>query len=229
MLIKGTYTVVSGTTFDIEYSPAAADGKRYPLAVVIHGNFGLVDPFGTELRKFAEQLAALGYFVGLPSYYPAGFKDKTDTNIDARAPALAAAIKFLSGCAGCDASRLGIVGFSLGGGIAASYIDSAPAGTVKVFADFYGYVGPTLAGGVAKFPPTIVFNNNKDPFVPVKEHSKPLADALGIAGIIHEEHWYDDNWPEGGFHAFEPGKAADLDSRDRTQKWFGNYMPAKGV
>jgi hypothetical protein len=104
---------------------------------------------------------------------------------------------------------------------------------VSVFVDFYGYVGTKLAGGVANFPPTIIFHNKNDKqFVPAAEHSEPLAKALATAGKTYEPvppyNWYDDHWELGANHAFNPGGSADKDSRERTAKWLVKHMPPVG-
>ena len=182
-----TFSTGPGMDFNIEIAPAPADGKRYPVVVLIHGNFGLVAPFGDPLRHFTEEIAALGYLATLPTYYNDGRDHRDDTDIAGHVPALTAAIKHLRGRPDADPDRLGLVGFSLGGGIAMSYITASRPGTVKVFADFYGYVAPVLGAGVAKFPPTIIFHNEDDPVVRVAENSEPLAKALdGPPRIDHD-------------------------------------------
>ena len=228
-----TYTTSTGETLDIEIAPAPADGKRYPIVVLVHGNFGLKDPFGNQLRDFTKEIAALGYLAALPSYYPTGQGDPGDTNIAGHLPALTAAVAHLSGRKDADITRLGLVGFSLGGGIAMSYINASPAGTVKVFADFYGLVSPLLSGGVAKFPPTIMFHNLGDPVVPVAVNSELLADALALAGIEHKPDrrpypWFNGHWEPGAFHAFEPGSPDDVNSRNATKTWLTTHMPPVG-
>ena len=234
-MIVQTYSTSTGSTFDIEIAPAPADGKRYPVVVLVHGNFGLGAPYGAQLRTFTEEIAALGYLAALPTYYPKGGLNLTDTDIATHLPALTAAVAHLSLRPDADITRLALVGFSLGGGIAISYIASSPAGTVKAFADFYGLVPPGLllppapSPGVAKFPPTILFHNEKDPVVRLAENSEPLADALEVAGIVHDPVrpylWYEDNWDQGAFHAFRPGGDADKDSRTRTKTWLTRHMP----
>ena len=231
-MIVESYRTDSGATFDIEIAPAPADSKRYPVVVLIHGNLGLADPFGPQLRDFTKDIAKLGYLAALPAYYPTGQSDLRDTDIDAHVPALTAAIKYLRRRTDADPDRLGLVGFSLGGGIAMSYITASPAGTVNVFADFYGYVAPLLGAGVAKFPPTIIFHNGHDPIVRVAENSEPLADALAAAGIAHDPvrpyRWYQGNWERGFGHAFEPGGPDDATSRAGTKTWLTTHMPPTG-
>ncbi len=228
MLTKETYILDPTTSFDVEIA-VAPPGKRLPLVVVVHGNFGLGAPFGVQLRSFTEELAALGFVTALPTYYSGGRGDPLDSDIAGKLPALTAAIRHLSKRADVDASRLGLVGFSLGAGISMAFINSVPAGTVRAFADFYGYVAPLLVGGVEKFPPTILFHNSIDHIVKPSENSEPLIEALSKTTIIHEPAgapyaWYNDQWEPGLNHAFAPGGTADTDSRKRAGQWMANYV-----
>ena len=112
-----------------------------------------------------------------------------------------------------------------------SYITTSPAGSVKVFADFYGLVAPLLRAGVAKFPPTIIFHNKYDElFVTPAKNSVPLANALAgsTPRIEHEYHEYEELWAGGFNHAFEPGQTADTDSHNRTKAWLTKHMPPIG-
>ena len=222
------FTTSAGDKFNIEIAPAPKDGKKHPVVVLVHGNFGLVGTFGDQLRNFAKEIAGLGYLAALPNLYLDAEPHPTDTDIAGKLPTLKAAIKHLSdNRPDGDIARLGLVGFSLGGGVAMSYINDSTAGAVKVFADFYGLVEPLLGDGVAKFPPTIIFHNKNDKrFVPPDKNSLPLADALAKSTpkIEHEYHEYDEVWALGFNHAFEPGKHADTDSRDRTKKWLAKYL-----
>ena len=228
MLTKESYAVDQTTSFDVQIA-AAPPGKKLPLVVVVHGNFGLGAPFGGLLRSFTEELAALGFVAALPTYYTGGTGNPMDSDIGGKLPALTAAIRHLSKRADVDASRLGLAGFSLGGGISMAYINSVPAGTVRAFADFYGYVSPLLGDGVAKFPPTILFHNGNDPVVRPAENSEPLIEALSKAMIVHEPAgapygWYKDHWEQGLNHAFAPGGLADIDSRKRAGEWISKYV-----
>jgi dienelactone hydrolase len=224
---------VGAPKFNIHIEPAPDDGKRYPIVVLVHGNFGLAPPYGAQLQSFAAEIAKLGYLAAVPSYYEDQVPHMLDDNIDSHVPALAAAIKHLEDRDDADGTRLGLVGFSLGGGISMAFINSSAKGRVSVFADFYGYVGPKLNDGVANFPPTIIFHNKNDrQFVKPHEHSEPLAAALAKEGIVYEPHppydWYDETWPEGFNHAFQPGGDADKDSRKRTLDWLDRHMKPVG-
>jgi carboxymethylenebutenolidase len=81
LMIVETFDPGPGTTFSIDIAPAATDGKRYPVVVLVHGNFGLSASFGAQLRDFTKQVADLGYLAALPTYYPDDQPHLTDTNI----------------------------------------------------------------------------------------------------------------------------------------------------
>lgn len=228
MLIKESYSVDPTTSFDLEIAPAPP-GKKCPLIVVVHGNLGLGEPFGSLLRSFTEELADLGFVAALPSFYLDGVGNPMDSDVLGKLPALTAAIRHLSSRPDVDASRLGLAGFSLGGGISMAYINSVPANTVSAFANFYGYVAPLLSGRVTKFPPTILFHNSNDEVVKPSENSEPLVDELAKAGIVCEPvgapyGWYNDHWSLGFNHAFEPDGYADKGSRKRAGNWLVKYV-----
>jgi dienelactone hydrolase len=235
MIVEPYYKTASGETLNIEIAPAPVDGKRYPMVVLSHGNFGLFGSFGDQLRDFAEQIAALGYLAALPNFYPDAEPHPTDTDISGKVPILSAAIKHLSdNRSDVDTGRLGLVGFSLGGGVSMSYITDSPPRTVKVFADFYGYVSPLLDAGadVANFPPTTIFHNKNDArFVTPANNSRRLVNELAKATpkIEYEYHEFDELYPKGQNHAFEPGKKADTDSRKLTRDWLKIHMPPTGI
>jgi Dienelactone hydrolase family len=50
------------------YSGAPA-GKRFPMILLVHGNFGLGPPYGDQIRGFAKDLAGRGYVTAVPQYY----------------------------------------------------------------------------------------------------------------------------------------------------------------
>lgn len=224
IMIHETYRVDASRSFGIDIAPAPADGARHPVVVVVHGNTGLAPPYGDALKDFTEQIAALGYLAALPTYYPPDFANPIDIDVDAHRPALAAAIDHLLRRPDADIDRLGLVGFSLGGGVALSYIQAAPPGSVKVFVDFYGLVGRKVAAGVRNVPPTIIFNHAMDPLVPVSLNSEPFADALAAEGIEHEPH-APYAWTPGEGHPFHPGSADDVKTRAAATKWLVDHMP----
>lgn len=220
--MSGNITV-GGIDYPIDIF-ANSSAAKSPAVVVLHGNFGLAGNIGTMLRDFAEQVRDAGFTVALPSYYPRGDANLEDIDAAAHVPVLKETINQLSQRADTDITRLGIIGFSLGAGVASYYFNDASSQKVKAFADFYGYVAPTLALGVSKYPPTIVFHNLKDPVVRIKENSYPLVEQLDKAGIANEHSWVTDDWVEGWGHVFEPGGQIDFDTRRRSIQWMQKYV-----
>ncbi len=219
-----TTTFVSGKTpYKITIYSAPADGKKYPVILLVHGNFGLGPPYGDQIRGFAKDLAGRGYMTAVPQYYE---DDKLHLNDTVpHDQTLADAIAAVASRADADAGRLGLIGFSLGAATAMTFIASNPPGTVKVLADFFGFLTPTIRGGVSKFPPTIILHNKNDLIVPVQNAEE--LDRLLPRTIDHQFIPYNEQWQEVN-HAFEPGGTADVDSRSKTSAWFTKHLPAIG-
>ena len=130
-------------TFDVGGKPYAMDrnadaratGKR-PVVVVVHGVDGMGGASGIEIGKFAVQLAGEGFLVFTPHYFDAA--DGPDSRRSRRCwrygcrggevpAAIAAAIDVALKQPDADGDRLGLIGLSLGGGLALGYAESAPA------------------------------------------------------------------------------------------------------
>jgi dienelactone hydrolase len=215
-----------------DHKSCPTDGKKYPVIFLIHGNACLVAPFGDQIHGFAKDLADRGYLTAVPQYYTdnnSHFEDTTPHN-----QILADAIEAVAARQDADLDRLCLIGFSLGATTAMTYIASKPQGTVKVLADFFGFLTPTIEAGVAKFPPTIILHNENDQIVYIS-YSKKLDKLLEKANIEHpfkvyDEHWkmmYDGNLVEVS-HSFKPGDPADVDSRAQATDWFDKHLSPIG-
>jgi dienelactone hydrolase len=214
----------AGKSYNITVHPPPSGGKRFPMILLVHGNFGVGAPYGDQIQDFAKDLAGRGYVAAVPQYY-----EDDRPHLDDTAPhdrTLADAIAAVATRPDVDAERLGLVGFSLGAATAMTFIASKPAGTVKALADFFGFLTPSIRAAVGKFPPTIIFHNKHDRIVPV-QNSEDL-DRLLPGTIAHQlVPPYGEQWQEVN-HAFQPGGAADLDSRARTADWFVKHLPPTG-
>lgn len=138
---------------------------------------------------------------------------------------LSDAITAIVARADADPQRLGLIGFSLGAATAMTFIASNPPGSVKVLADFYGFLTQEIRDEVSRFPPTIIFHNDDDKIVKF-ENSKDLDNLLPNT-IAHEFISYQEQWMEVN-HAFRPNGHADVDSRTRTIAWFAKHLPPTG-
>jgi len=226
--MNNTTFTSAGQIYNITINPAipTTKGKKYPVIFLIHGNAGLVAPFGDQIRGFAKDLAALGYLTVVPQYYTDNDSHLEDTRPHDQT--LADAIKAIATRQDADLNRLGLIGFSLGATTAMTYIASKPAGTVKVLADFFGFLTPAIKDEVAKFPSTIILHNKKDKIVLVS-NSEDLDELLTKGKIEHLfVEPYNDDWPETLHHPFKPGGKADVDSRAQTTDWLDKHLPPTG-
>ena len=218
--------VSQGNPFQIYEYPSRADGKKYPAILLLHGNAGLTEPYGDQIRGFAEDLSRLGYFAAVPKYYQDDVPHLTDTTPHAQI--LSDAIENVSKRLGVDPARIGLIGFSLGATTCMTLISSQPKGSISVFADFFGFLTQDIRGNADRFPPTIMFHNKDDIPVPVT-NSEELDKLLSAASVTH--HFvppYTEDWQEL-HHSFEPGGSADKDSRQRATEWFVKYLPPVGI
>jgi len=225
--------ISAGQTYNMTINPASTDGKKYPVIFLIHGNAGLVAPFGDQIRGFAKDLAKLGYLTVVPEYYnainPPNLEDMTP-----HVQPLADAISAISTRQDADLDQLGLIGFSLGAATAMTYISSKPKGTVKVLADFFGFLTSEIKDEVAKFPPAIILHNKNDQIVDIS-YSKKLDKLLEEADIEHQLKVHDEHWKMmyGGLlvevdHSFKPGDPADVETRKQATDWFVKHLPPSG-
>jgi carboxymethylenebutenolidase len=214
------------TDFKITVDAPRSDGKTYPVVLLVHGNFGLGDPYGGQIHGFAQDLTRLGYVTVVPQYY-----EDDNPHVDDVAPhdqTLVDAIAYVAGHADVDTNRLGLIGFSLGATTSMTYIANHPPGTVKAFADFFGFLTPQIQKEVSRFPPTIILHNENDQVVNVS-HSRDL-DRILPTTIKHKlVKPYQEQWALGRNHAFKPGGHADVDSRSKATRWLTTNLPPKGL
>jgi dienelactone hydrolase len=214
-----------GKSFNILVSPGPADGKRHPVILFVHGNFGLGPPYGDQIMGFAADLAKAGYVTAVPQLYADKSPHPDDMDPRPHIETLAAAIAKVASRADADPDRLGLVGFSLGAAASMGYIASRPAGSVRAFADFFGPFFQDIQPHVGKFPPTIIFHNKNDKIVLIG-NSEELGRVLP-SGLDHRLVPYVEVSPPLN-HAFRPGGKADIDSREKTREWFAAHLPPGG-
>ena len=232
-----TSTFNAGTdSYPIDRYALKGAAKR-PVVVILHGVDGMVGESETEIRKLAAQIADDGYVVFVPHYFGAELPGagmppdevliQRTMAVDSFRPRIAAAITHALAQPESDAARFGIVGLSLGGGLALWFAESAPKGAVRAVVDFFGHLSDSTAiyANVKALPPTLVFHNKPDGVVP-SQLSVGLLAALKQQGVVHDGTVYDKEprYPERKNHTFRPGGAADLDSRARTRKWLDTYV-----
>jgi dienelactone hydrolase len=232
-LLSSTFTV--GTDkYTIDQYASRSGAARRPVVVMLHGVDGMVEESEKEVRKLAALIADDGYLVFIPHYLDPAPGSTTmasrevlvQRTIQASSyrPRVAAAVDYALAQPGADTTRVGIVGLSLGGGLALWYAESAPAGKVKAVIDYFGHIGDqAIYTDAGKLPPTLVFHNHDDGIVD-RSMSEKLIAALVTKGIVHDSEIYGEPpYPERWNHTFRPGGKADVDSRARTRKWLDTH------
>jgi len=105
---------------------APAESGKFPGVIVIHEIFGL----NADIRRIASRIADLGYVALAPDLYDkpgprpiciARTLLTLNRGSGAAFDDLDAARRFLQGQANVDSSRIGVIGFCMGGGIALLY------------------------------------------------------------------------------------------------------------
>lgn len=212
----------------------------FPGVVVIHDIYG----FSPDLHRHCQRFADAGYAALGPDLYQGGRPGcvvKTLTSM-AKGHGFAyevidAARKLLAAREDVDATRIGVVGFCMGGGFA---LLAAADQAFAVAAPFYGPV-PRNRSRLRGLCPTIAQYGGEDSVYVV--HAKRLARHLQELGIEHEVHIY-----EQAGHSFMnqlQGPLADIarylpvraryDAATEAKAWakllefFERHMPASST
>ncbi len=147
------------------FAPASTD--KHPAILLLHGSGGLEQATHGVFRGMAKDLAAKGYAVFIPHYF-----DRTNhvpgqpIRQDEQVPFMKAiedAVKFVTARDEVDAENLGILGMSMGAGLA--FTRGALDKRVKAVVSLSGSLP---IGSRAKFPPTLILHGSKDAGTPVK-------------------------------------------------------------
>lgn len=204
-------------------SPGAA-GRQYPVVIILHGNFGLPESIARRLLAVADKIAALGYLVAVPRYYPDDRSHEHDNNPKQHVPILEAVAEEVCSRPDAAAGKIGLVGYSLGGGVAMSWMADGAADKVGAFVDFFGYPPRDMPQQVHDFPPTAILHNRNDEVVPFRESIK-LIEKLNTETELLLVGYIENN-PLGAHHVFAEGGDADVDSIEHAIAWLRRHLPA---
>jgi len=230
-VISSTVSIDShGTAIQTElFSPAGASNGA--AVIVVHGSDGMTEPWAASIREYAIDLAAMGFTALIPNYF-----EKTGTtpglhlfsepptnciaNLHSWEEAVSDTVAHAKTLPGTPVSRIGLLGFSLGGHICLRLRGLAQA-LVEFFApelrDFGG-LGP--AGSPS--PHIQIHHGLADLLVPFS-NAQAIVDALKHEGADPELFSY-----EGAGHGFagaDPNNAtARRSSKDRTLAFLPKYL-----
>jgi carboxymethylenebutenolidase len=174
-------------------------GGRRAAVIVIHELFGLND----DIRAIAARFADAGYVAIAPDFLAglgpqplcvvrfARGLGRVGTGLPYRQ--LAAVRRWLADRPEVDATRVGVAGFCIGGGLALLYAESAS--DLAVVAPFYAPLTDPAERDAARLCPTVASYGGRDAIFGTT--GKRLAAALARAGIEHDVKTY----PSAG-HSF---------------------------
>ncbi|GMV84564.1 MAG: carboxymethylenebutenolidase [Dehalococcoidia bacterium] len=182
--------VAGGKVLRAELGMPAGEGRRAAV-IVIHEIFGLND----DIRAKAGHFADAGYVALAPDLYSIlGSKPicvvRAMLSLRKReGPAFAgleAARQWLADRPDVDPSRIGVIGFCMGGGFALVFAARAPLGAAAVF---YGDV-PKDEGALEGVCPVVAGYGGRDAIF--GKHAERLEDHLNVLGVENDIKLYAD-------------------------------------
>lgn len=208
----------------------------FPAIVVIQNKYG-VKEFTQEMTR---RVAEAGYIGIAPQLYHRSGEPKDDEEIERLRPSrsdtnvisdLNGAINFLQGCANADTSRLGIVGFCMGGRVA--FLAAAATPSFSAAVDFYGGGVYSKEGPDRPAPSELAANVScpiQGHFGMLDTHPSPaemhkLDAELTRLGKQHEFFFYD-NAPHSFNNSAMKKYCPDADkiSWQRTLEFFAQHL-----
>jgi dienelactone hydrolase len=200
------------------------------LVVIAYGTDGFADttrgPWKKIIFGYAEDLAARGLFALIPDYFaktgsPHGGEAARDIETKRRdwATALVDTVTVARTLPRVDPSRVGMLGFSLGGHLCLLARAAAkPKALVEFFAPMFDGIGP--AGHV---PIAQIHHGKKDTGMTDFKYAAEIERLLKLEGTDVKGFGYDD-----ATHGFASPSAADkkaaTDSKESTLKFFQSRL-----
>lgn len=165
-----------GQPVTIQYFSPNRQGN-HPIVMALHGSGGMS---GEDNSQFAQLMADQGFQVFVPHYFePSGICWADNATIWREFPnwmrIISGAIHFAQRQPGVDATRIGLIGFSLGAYLALSL--GVEDKRVKAIVDFFGGMPDHFAERLDGMPPVLILHGEQD-------HTVPVTEAHKIAGLL---------------------------------------------
>lgn len=207
-----------GKDFAIDVFAPEAAGK-YPAIIVVHGHGGLGEGKRSICHEQARRLAREGYVALVPHYFGRAVPEKKDARKNARSFAawvrtLSDAVSFAARRADVDATRVGILSFSLGSYVSLSL--AARDRRISALVENYGGLPQQEILDWSRLPPVLILHGDADRIVNVGEAHR-LKQVLVEAGVTCEAKIY-----RGAGHGFRGEDFEDATSR--MLAFFGMYV-----
>lgn len=182
----------NGHPVTLEYYLPKNASSPAPAVLLLHGSDGMMrhaDGYRTAAKGLAAQGYAafiVHYYQGAPGFPIPGPEDRSLPDPRAFIEWLATVnttIGHISAMPCVDRNRIGLLGFSLGGYLAASQASIDPR--IRSVSVLSAGMPAEFATKLKHMPPTLIVHGDCDPDVPVAEALR-LADVLARHGWVHD-------------------------------------------
>jgi dienelactone hydrolase len=195
------------------------------VIVIVYGTFGTIEPWGSGIRAYADALSQKGFVAIIPDYFAStstkpGFTDFNEIGLHRNTwqATIADAISHAKTLPSIQASRVGLLGFSLGGHLCLRVRETA-----SVLVEFFA---PELDGLGTTPKITLkaqIHHGLADKIVPYHPNAENINIILQKEGASVELFSY-----PGADHGFIKNNPDDLnarkDSMERTLGFFEKYL-----
>jgi dienelactone hydrolase len=228
-----------GTGVPVSVFQPAKTGT-HPAVILAYGTRGLNSPFGTAILNFSRDLANAGYVALVPHYLertgtPAAKDEPGDFAVmdafvgyrDFWIETLGDCLSYATNRTDVASSRIGVVGFSMGGHLMLRLAKSDREVKVSAVVDFFAPISQKpfngLGEGIDKLPP-IQIHHGEDDHAVYPSQSQELRKLLELAGKIKGTDYELYSYPGQG-HGFD-GPDVDVSTR-RTISFLDFHIKAR--
>lgn len=203
-----------GKSIRVDHYPPNHAGSS-PAVILVHGSGGPLhglDPFASQAAMFGVHVFVLHYFERTghnwvaPSQIESHFLAWLDTVKDA--------VTFVASQPAVDATRIGLLGFSLGAFLSLSL--ATRDSRIAAVAELFGGLPEPFTKDAGNLPPVLILHGAQDTTVPI-DRAHELERVLQQHKIPYQIKIY----PDQG-HVFRG--LAQLDAMGRVAQFFKNYL-----
>jgi carboxymethylenebutenolidase len=206
--------VSNGQSIRIDHYPPNHVGSS-PAVILVHGSGGPlhgVDPFASQAALFGVHVFVLHYFERTGHNWVS--PSQIESHFLAWLETLKDAVSFVASQPGVDASRIGLLGFSLGAflSLALATQDSR----IAAVAELFGGLPEQFVKNAGNLPPVLILHGAQDTTVPIDR-----AHELERILQQHKIPYLIKIYPDQG-HVFRG--LAQLDAMGRVAQFFKIYL-----
>lgn len=158
---------------------------RVPAVIVVHGSGG----GGSYFEYYGREFTKLGYYVFIVHYFDSTSTGYAQPHLIQKhfltwLQTLSDCVSYVAAHPRVDASRIALLGISLGAYLSTSLGAQDPR--IAAVVDIFGGIPKELTSSVRRMPPTLILHGDADPVVPVRE-AEHLESVLKRVGAEHEK------------------------------------------